>query len=63
MRMPCDSPGTQRTASITLDLPQPFGPTTPTEIARNRDVSGIDKRLETGEFDMGETQFVVCKQL
>ena len=33
------------------------------EIARNRDVSGIDKRLETGEFDMGETQFVVCKQL
>ena len=25
-----DSPSTQRTASITLDLPQPFGPTTPT---------------------------------
>ena len=25
-----DSPRTQRTASITLDLPQPFGPTTPT---------------------------------
>ena len=33
------------------------------EIARDWDVSGIDKRLETGEFDMGETQFVVCKQL
>src|ERR1700741_1862378 len=25
-----DSPSTQRTASITLDLPQPLGPTTPT---------------------------------
>src|SRR5205809_8082403 len=25
-----DSPSTQRTASITLDLPHPFGPTTPT---------------------------------
>jgi hypothetical protein len=25
-----DSPSTQRTASITLDLPQPFGPTMPT---------------------------------
>ena len=25
-----DSPKTQRTASIILDLPQPFGPTTPT---------------------------------
>jgi hypothetical protein len=25
-----DSPSTQRTASITFDLPQPFGPTTPT---------------------------------
>src|SRR5439155_10753177 len=25
-----DSPRTQRTASIILDLPQPFGPTTPT---------------------------------
>ena len=24
------SPSTQRTASITFDLPQPFGPTTPT---------------------------------
>src|SRR3954467_15412430 len=25
-----DSPSTQRTASIILDFPQPFGPTTPT---------------------------------
>ena len=25
-----DSPSTQRTASMMLDLPQPFGPTTPT---------------------------------
>src|SRR3954471_17861012 len=25
-----DSPSTQRTASMTLDLPQPLGPTTPT---------------------------------
>ena len=25
-----DSPNTQRTDSITLDLPQPLGPTTPT---------------------------------
>src|SRR4249920_2692999 len=25
-----DSPSTQRTASMTLDLPHPFGPTTPT---------------------------------
>ena len=25
-----DSPSTQRTASMTFDLPQPFGPTTPT---------------------------------
>jgi hypothetical protein len=25
-----DSPSTQRTASMMFDLPQPFGPTTPT---------------------------------
>src|SRR5690349_9348614 len=27
-----DSPSTQRTASMTLDLPQPFGPTIPTSL-------------------------------
>src|SRR6202171_2520729 len=27
-----DSPSTQRTASITFDLPQPLGPTTPTRL-------------------------------
>ena len=31
------SPSTQRTASMMFDLPQPFGPTTPTSAAGNID--------------------------
>jgi len=39
------SPSTQRTASITLDLPQPFGP-------RHLDLGGVDERLEAGQLDL-----------
>jgi hypothetical protein len=45
---------TQRTASMTLDLPQPFGPTTPAEIARERHRGGVHEGFETGEFDFFE---------
>src|SRR5207248_5293589 len=35
-----DSPSTQRTASMMLDLPQPFGPTTPTSWPGNKKLVG-----------------------
>src|SRR5690242_15375241 len=44
------SPSTQRTASITLDLPQPFGPTTPTRRPGTWIVVGSTKDLKPESF-------------
>src|ERR1700750_1819040 len=41
-----DSPSTQRTASMTLDLPQPLGPTTPTSWPGTAMVTGSTKDLK-----------------
>ncbi len=41
-----DSPSTQRTASITLDLPQPLGPTTPTRSPGTEILVGSTKDLK-----------------
>jgi hypothetical protein len=41
-----DSPSTQRTASITFDLPQPFGPTTPTSWPGTRIIVGSTNDLK-----------------
>ena len=41
----CDSPSTQRTASMMLDLPQPLGPTTPTSWPGNMKLVGSAKDL------------------
>jgi len=40
-----DSPSTQRTASMMLDLPQPFGPTTPTSWPGSMKLVGSAKDL------------------
>ena len=40
------SPITQRTASMMLDLPQPFGPTTPVRLLGKGDRGRIDEGLE-----------------
>src|SRR5450830_1334946 len=40
------SPSTQRTASMILDLPQPFGPTTPTSCPGSMKVVGSTKDLK-----------------
>src|SRR6185369_3195263 len=40
-----DSPSTQRTASMMLDLPQPLGPTTPTIWPGNMKLVGSEKDL------------------
>ena len=40
-----DSPSTQRTASMMLDLPQPLGPTTPTSWPGNMKLVGSAKDL------------------
>jgi hypothetical protein len=41
-----DSPMTQRTASMTLDLPQPFGPMMPTRLLGTWIVVGSTKDLK-----------------
>ena len=41
-----DSPNTQRTASMMLDLPQPFGPTTPTSCPGSMKLVGSTKDLK-----------------
>ena len=41
-----DSPSTQRTASITFDLPQPLGPTTPTSCPGTAMLVGSTKDLK-----------------
>src|SRR5258705_13968162 len=45
-----DSPSTQRTASITLDLPHPLGPTTPTSCPGTAMVVGSTKDLKPESF-------------
>src|ERR1700682_3079491 len=45
-----DSPSTQRTASITFDLPQPLGPTTPTSCPGTEMVVGSTKDLKPESF-------------
>jgi len=45
-----DSPSTQRTASITFDLPQPLGPTTPTSCPGTAMVVGSTKDLKPESF-------------
>src|SRR5471030_2516747 len=45
-----DSPSTQRTASITLDLPQPLGPTTPTSCPGTEIEVGSTKDLKPESF-------------
>jgi hypothetical protein len=48
------SPSTQRTASMTLDLPQPLGPTTAHRLlASEWKVVGSTKDLEPGQFQLG----------
>jgi len=49
------SPITQRTASMTLDLPQPFGPTTPTRLLGNGMVVGVYKGFEAGKLYLAES--------
>jgi hypothetical protein len=49
-----DSPSTQRTESITLDLPQPFGPTTPTSCPGSAMRRRIDEGFEAGKFQFGQ---------
>jgi len=41
-----DSPSTQRIASMTLDFPQPFGPTTPMRLPGKLIVVGSTKDLK-----------------
>ena len=41
-----DSPSTQRTASMMLDLPQPLGPTTPTNCPGSRKLVGSANDLK-----------------
>ncbi len=43
---------TQRTASITLDLPQPFGPTTPVRLGRKGTLVGSTKDLNPASFTL-----------
>jgi hypothetical protein len=44
------SPKTQRTASITLDLPQPFGPTTAVMLPGNGMLVGSTNDLNPASF-------------
>src|SRR5687767_1412056 len=47
-----DSPITQRIASSTLDLPQPFGPTTPVRPSSMRSSAGSTKLLKPVSFSL-----------
>ena len=53
------SPMTQRTASMTLDLPQPLGPTTPVRLLGKLICGRIDEGLEAGELDLGQSHRLV----
>ncbi len=45
-----DSPSTHLTASITFDLPQPFGPTTPTRLESRLIIVESTKDLKPDSF-------------
>src|SRR5690606_37032568 len=47
-----DSPSTQRTASMMFDLPQPFGPTTPTSCPGRDTVVGSTKDLKPASLSL-----------
>ena len=47
-----DSPRTQRTASMTFDFPQPFGPTTPTSCPGREIVVGSTKDLKPASLSL-----------
>ncbi len=47
-----DSPMTQRIASITLDLPHPFGPTTAVRLSLNCNVLLSAKDLKPDSFKL-----------
>ncbi len=42
-----DSPRIQRTVSMMLDLPQPFGPTIPTSWPGDLKIGGVNEKLES----------------
>ena len=54
------SPSTHLTASITLDLPQPFGPTTPTKFVGNPIFVGSTKLLKPASFMCLSCIFFSC---
>ena len=50
------SPITQRSASTRLDLPQPFGPTTPVRPGSISELGRFDERLESEDAQPREFQ-------
>jgi len=52
------SPITQRTASITFDLPQPLGPTTPTKLLGNSIVVGSTNDLKPANLILSKRMYV-----
>ena len=42
-----------------LDLPQPFGPTTPVRLLGKLDRGRIDEGFESGELDLGQAQMAM----
>src|SRR5947208_9068722 len=59
-----DSPSTQRTASMTLDLPHPLGPTTPTSWPGTAMVVGSTKDLKPDSLtDVSLNGVLLCSTL
>jgi hypothetical protein len=56
-----DSPSTQRTASIMFDLPQPFGPTTPTSCPGKATAVGSTKDLKPESLSLVRRMQVMAK--
>jgi hypothetical protein len=54
-----DSPSTQRSASITFDFPQPFGPTTPTIWPGSEMCVGSTKDLKPTNLIWDKRNFAV----
>lgn len=58
-----DSPSTQRTASMMFDLPQPFGPTTPTSCPGTWKLVGSTKDLKPESLmEVNRTSFPAKKE-
>ena len=55
-----NSPSTHLTASITLDLPQPFGPTTPTKLVGKAIFVGSTKLLKPASLMCLSCIFISC---